>query len=111
MEMNDEALKIVTEGFAEVKKQHTEIKEDIHFISQRLFGDADKKVNSLIEEVDANKDRSQENLRSIKHIKPQHEEMFTFYSKLRGLILGWSLVMAAAGVFLWKGLGFLLSKI
>lgn len=110
MEMSDKALKIVTEGFNEVKKNHTEIKEDIHFISQRLFGDEEKRVESLIDEVEGNKDRSHENQRTIETIKPQHEEMFTFYTKLRGLVIGWSLVMAAFGVFLWKGLGFLFSK-
>jgi|VirMetMinimDraft_7_1064189.scaffolds.fasta_scaffold164626_2 hypothetical protein len=110
MEINEEALKILTEGFADVKKQHSEIKEDIHFISQRLFGDPNKKVDSLIQEVEDNKDRSKNNERSFNQIKPQHEEMFSFYTKMKGVILGYTLVSVAVGAIIWKGLGFIISK-
>lgn len=106
-----EVLKIIVEGFDEAKKDRLEIKEDVAQVKMRLFGSTEYKVESMVTEVEKNKDRSQNNKRLLEQILPQHKEMHKFYSNLKGIVVGYTLLTMGVGAATFKLIGWLLQTI
>lgn len=94
MDISDKALKIVTDGFEQVNKRLDVYNGRLDFLEMRLFGDKGRKIESVIEEVEKNKDRSFENQRRLDIIEPEHKKMWGSWSKFWGIMAGLSVVSA-----------------
>ena len=108
-DLNTEVVKVLTEGFKSVNgrldgfdKRLTTIEMGVKEVDDRLFGNDDRKVKAIVDQIDANEDRSHANKRSIEAIEPNHTEMYKFYKNIRGIVVGYTLATMFTGMGIWK---------